>query len=163
MSDALHFGSLRMDLAAERLWRRDEPVHLRPKTWAVLRYLVERPGRLITKDELLAAVWESTAVTEGTLTKSIGELRVALDDAADAPRFIETVHGRGFRFVGHTAAAEAPAAAPAATFVGRDAELAALANHLDRARDGRRQVVFVTGEAGIGKTTLLDTFAAAQP
>src|SRR5262245_16988930 len=46
MSDALHFGSFRMDLAAERLWRRDEPVHLRPKTWAVLRYLVERPGRL---------------------------------------------------------------------------------------------------------------------
>src|SRR5262245_19507445 len=164
MSAALHFGSLRMDLAAERLWRRDQPVHLRPKTWAVLRYLVERPGRLVTKDELLAAVWESTAVTEGTLTKSIGELRVALDDAADAPRFIETVHGRGFRFVGHAAAAEAPAAPPAARFVGRDAELAALANHLDgAARDGRRQVVFVTGEAGIGKTTLLDAFTAAQP
>jgi len=163
MNDALHFGSFRMDLGAERLWRRDQPVHLRPKTWAVLRFLVERPGRLVTKDELLAAVWESTAVTESTLTKSIGELRVALDDAADAPRFIETVHGRGFRFVGHATAAETPPVAPAATFVGRDAELAALAKHLDCARDGRRQVVFVTGEAGIGKTTLLDSFAAAQP
>jgi len=77
----------------------DQAISLRPKTWAVLCYLAERPGLLVTKEELLNAVWGGTTVTEATLTKSIGEIREALHDEVRRPRFLETVHRRGFRFV----------------------------------------------------------------
>ena len=72
---------------------------MRPKTWSVLHYLAERPAYSITKDELLDAVWRDVAVTESVMSKSIGELRVALGDSFKTPRFIETVQRRGFRFI----------------------------------------------------------------
>src|SRR5262249_17821147 len=91
------FGPFRMDLARERLWRDGEAIRLRPKSWDVLRYLVERPGLLITKEAIHQEVWHDTAVSDDTLTQSIGELRRVLGDDPRTPRFIETVHGRGFR------------------------------------------------------------------
>jgi DNA-binding winged helix-turn-helix (wHTH) protein/tetratricopeptide (TPR) repeat protein len=166
---------IRIDFVAERLWRGDRAVRLRPKSWAVLRVLAARPGILVTKDQLLDAVWPGIAVTEGTLNKSIGELRDALGDDRRTPRFIETVARRGFRWIGDSAdagtatapdpvtAAALPAHAPAGSaerLVGRGAELAALHRHLARARNHTRQVVFVTADAGGGKTTLVDAFAA---
>ena len=167
MTHQVRFGPFHLDLDAQQLWRQHEPVHLRPKTWEVLRHLAERPGHLVTKDELLSAVWRSVAVTESTLTKSIRELRVVLDDDAGSPRFIETVHGRGFRFIGHAlddgAAVPATAMPISETFVGREDELTKLRGYLTAALDGRRQVVFVTGEAGIGKTALVDSFVGALP
>jgi len=78
--------------------RGSEIVALRPKTWSVLLHLVERAGALVTRDELLDAIWTDVAVTPSVLTKSIGELRVALQDNIEAPRVIETVPRRGFRF-----------------------------------------------------------------
>jgi hypothetical protein len=60
-------------------------VRLTPKAFAVLRYLVERPGQLVTKDELLAAVWAGTVVSEAAVTKCVRELRQALHDDAQAP------------------------------------------------------------------------------
>jgi hypothetical protein len=128
----------------------------------VLRYLTERPGALATKRELHDAVWRGVAVTEDTLTQSILELRRAFGDDARKPRFIETVHGRGFRFIAALRSVERPpagvtrAATGAAPFVGRDAELARLRVALRRAAHGRRQIAFVTGEAGIGKTRLME-------
>jgi DNA-binding winged helix-turn-helix (wHTH) protein/predicted ATPase len=167
MTHQVRFGPFHLDLDAQQLWRQHEPVHLRPKTWEVLRHLAERAGHLVTKDELLSSVWHSVAVTESTLTKSIRELRVVLDDDAASPRFIETVHGRGFRFIGHAlddgAAAPATAMRTSETFVGREDELTKLRGYLTAALDGRRQVVFVTGEAGIGKTALVDAFVGALP
>jgi DNA-binding winged helix-turn-helix (wHTH) protein/tetratricopeptide (TPR) repeat protein len=165
-----------LDMASGRLLAGDRQVDLRPKTWEVLRVLAGRAGKLVTKDELLDAVWADTAVTEGTLSKSIGELRVALGDDAASPRWIETVPRRGFRWVGRARIVErggrenAPSEAPAetdatpvaaATGVGilaRDAEMARLDEALARARAGTRQVVFVSGEAGAGKTLLADSF-----
>jgi predicted ATPase len=138
---------------------------LRPKTFAVLRHLAQRPGALVTKDELLDAVWADTAVTENTLTQSIGELRRVLKDDSN-PRFIETVHHRGFRFVaqisgdmralGSESAAFPSAANPFA--VGRAAELHRLDEVLSKAKRGQRQLILITGEPGIGKTTLIQTF-----
>src|SRR6185295_4228573 len=93
------FSPFRLDTLGGQLTRAGVPVPLRPKTWAVLLHLVERPGQLVTKDELLDSVWGDVAVTPDTLTKSIGELRVALGDDPKTPRFIETVHRRGFRFI----------------------------------------------------------------
>ena len=167
----LAFADCRLDLSAHRLWRGDREVALRPKSWDVLRYLVERPGVLVTKDALHREIWPDAVVSDDTLTKSIGELRQALADDPRAPRFIETVHGRGFRFIAEMRGIEGssadarqgfePAAvlpAPTPTFVGRGRELARLDECLRQAARGARQIVFVTGEAGIGKTTLAEEF-----
>ncbi len=153
MQPVIVFPPFRLDVADERLWRHTEAVRLRRKTFAVLRVLAEQPGRLVTKEELFAAVWPGTVVTEDTLTKSIGELRDALGDDARAPRFIATVHGRGFRWV-----ASPPADPADGAFVGRDVELQRLDGCFRAAAAGRRQLVFVSGEAGIGKTALVDAF-----
>jgi hypothetical protein len=85
----LAFPPFRLDVADERLWRGHEVVELRGKAFAVLRHLVENAGRLVTKDELLAAVWPKTAVGDWVLSDSVCELRKALGDAPRAPRFVE--------------------------------------------------------------------------
>ena len=90
-----------LDLANERLWCGDQALALRPKTFALLRYLVAHPGQLLTKAALLDALWPETMVSEVALSVCIRELRQALGDDARAPRFIETVHRRGYRFIGH--------------------------------------------------------------
>jgi DNA-binding winged helix-turn-helix (wHTH) protein/tetratricopeptide (TPR) repeat protein len=158
----LTFGPFRLDAETESLWRAGEEIRLRPKTLAVLRYLAERPGRLVSKDALLEAVWPEAEVGEAALTVCVNEIRRALGDEARAPRFVETVHRRGYRFVG-ASPAELPAAAPPPAIVGRQPELAALRGWLDDARRGRRRVGFVTGPAGIGKTTLVEAFLAGLP
>jgi DNA-binding winged helix-turn-helix (wHTH) protein len=161
------FSSFRLDRRGGRLLHGGENVALRPKTWAVLLYLAERPGALVTKEELLDAVWPDVAVTPDTLTKSIGELRVALGDDSRTPRCIETVHRRGFRFI--AAGRDDPLAAAAsvqwsagepgaAPFVGRAAELEQLRQLFARASSGERQVAMITGPAGVGKTTLVEAF-----
>src|SRR5215475_8653624 len=96
---ALAFDAFRLDIARHRLWRGEREMPLRPKSWDVLCYLVSRPGLLVTKDALHREIWLGTAVSDDTLTKSIAELRQILGDDPRAPRFIQTVHGRGFRFV----------------------------------------------------------------
>jgi DNA-binding winged helix-turn-helix (wHTH) protein/tetratricopeptide (TPR) repeat protein len=164
MPAVVRFGSYRLDRDGQQLWRRDRRIPLRPKTWAVLDYLAARPGRLVTKDELLATVWKDVVVTEGVLAKSVRELRLALRDDVARPRFIETAHGRGFRFIADLdVTADAPAQPAASSVVGRDAELALLAQYLAGALGGTREVVFVTGEPGIGKTALVEAFTATLP
>lgn len=76
-------------------WRGDERLDLTPKAYAVLRHLVEHPEHLVTKDEILAAVWGDTVVSEAAITSCIRDLRRALDDSSRVPRYIETVHRRG--------------------------------------------------------------------
>ena len=93
------FDNFHMDIPRHRLWRGQQEISLRPKTWDVLCYLLERPGLLVTKEVLHSAIWPDTAVSDDTLTKVIAELRQALGDNPRAPRVIETVHGRGFRLV----------------------------------------------------------------
>ncbi|MBI3796104.1 MAG: winged helix-turn-helix domain-containing protein [Deltaproteobacteria bacterium] len=95
----LHFGPFRLDVRNQQLWRGQEVIRLTGKALAVLRYLAERSGQLVTKDEFFAAVWPGVVVSESALVACIGELRRALGDARRAPQFIETVHGRGYRFI----------------------------------------------------------------
>src|SRR4029453_5844586 len=97
--EMIAFASYRLDLRAGQLTRPGVPIALGPKTWAVLVHLAGRPGVLGAKEELLAAIWPDVAVTPDTLTKSIGELRLALGDDSANPGFIATVHRRGFRFI----------------------------------------------------------------
>src|SRR5919109_1460919 len=91
----LLFADVRIDLANECVWRGQEVLHLTPTAFALLRYLAEHAGQLVTKEELLQALWPETAVTEGVLTTHVRQLRQALRDDPKAPQFIETVHRRG--------------------------------------------------------------------
>lgn len=162
-----------------------QAVALRPKSLAVLRYLMAHAGRVVRKEELLAACWPEVKVGTAALKVCIREIRIALGDNATTPQYIETIPRRGYRFI-------APFTTPFhqrlesrvprlvtehhnmllsqvrtldlrrqtrdVPLVGRDAELAQLHGWLEQALSGQRQVVFVTGEAGIGKTALVDTF-----
>src|SRR5262245_24250136 len=89
-----------LDRGNECLWRGSQVIKLRPKAYAVLNELVVRSGQLVTKEELLAAVWPETFVTDAVLKVTIRQLREALDDDPKAPEFIETAHRRGYRFIG---------------------------------------------------------------
>jgi DNA-binding winged helix-turn-helix (wHTH) protein/tetratricopeptide (TPR) repeat protein len=167
------FPPFRLDLAGERLWQGEREIRLRPKTFAVLRYLAERPGHLASTAELLGAVWPGVAVTDVMPRLCVRELRAALGDDAQAPRFIETRPGRGYRFVAPLLPLTIPPSGdrrrPAdhrstigeRPLVGRGADLEQLGAALQDARGGERQVIFVSGEPGIGKTSLLEVFLSS--
>ena len=183
VSDTLGFLDYTLDAANAQLWRGGQVVPLRAKAFTLLDYLAGRPGRLVTKADLLDAVWPDTAVSEWVLTTTVRELRAALCDDARQPRVIETVHGRGYRFIASInpesatprtqhpplASLRITQASPLRTqdsalrtiLVGRQAELETLARWWQRAQAGERQIVFVIGEAGMGKTALTDVFLGA--
>jgi predicted ATPase len=162
------FKSFGLDTSNQCLLRDGAPIDLAPKPFAVLRYLVENPGRLITHDELLDALWPETYVQPQVLRTYMLELRKVLGDDAASPRFIQTLPKRGYRFVApvterpcsesNGAAAATAQNARIAQLVGRDGELERLNSEVRSAADGHRRVVFITGETGIGKTALLDAF-----
>jgi DNA-binding winged helix-turn-helix (wHTH) protein len=162
--ETIDFPPFRLDLRAGQLTRDGAPIALRPKTFAVLRHLAERPGELVTKQALLDAVWSGVVVSEDVVRISAGEVRAALGDDRAAPRFVETVPRRGYRFVAkmHRSAVDAPLPAaslapdPHHWIVGRETERSEIAAWVGAARDGQRQIGFIGGEAGIGKTTLVD-------
>jgi DNA-binding winged helix-turn-helix (wHTH) protein/predicted ATPase len=161
------FGPFRFDVRTGQLWRDGSEVKLTPRASAVLRALVERAQQVVHKQELFDRVWGGLAVSDDALTSCIQELRGALRDAARSPRYIETRHRRGYRLMVPAAAVVGGASAPSppqvstpesARLVGRVAELDQLARNFEDAQSGRRQIVFVSGEAGIGKSALADTF-----
>jgi len=163
----IRFGRFALDTANARLHRGQEVVALRGKTLAVLEYLALRPGKLVTKDELLAALWPDVYVSEDVLVGCVRELRITFGDTRGAPHFIETVYRRGYRWIAADAAPDAdaqPSATSAAVrrpppaLAGRDADLAQLRHWFAAAVVGTRQVVFITGDSGIGKTALVDGF-----
>ncbi|MCW5635161.1 MAG: AAA family ATPase [Rubrivivax sp.] len=178
----VQFGAFHLDEANAMLRRAGRAVDLQPKELAVLCELARRPGQLVTKDQLLDAVWGHQHVSESVLKTIVSHLRAALDDDAREPRCIETVSRRGYRFVAALQGApQVPAVqgprsmpvspvpasplpappVPAGTpLVGRGAALASLQRAMQAAHARRRQLVFVAGEAGIGKTALIDGFAA---
>jgi tetratricopeptide (TPR) repeat protein len=136
---------------------------LTPKAFDVLRYLVEHADRVVTQDELLDAIWAETYVNPEGIRKYVLEIRKVLGDQRNPPSFIETLPKRGYRFIAKITDKRALAASGAAgdaagSMVGRDGALAQLEDCLNLASTGQRQIVFVTGEAGIGKTTLIDRF-----
>ena len=95
----LLFPPFRLDVRSEQLWRDTQALPLRPKTFAVLHYLVARAGEVVTQEALLDAVWGPAALSETVVRTSIRELRAALGDTTQQPRFIQTVHRRGYRFI----------------------------------------------------------------
>jgi DNA-binding winged helix-turn-helix (wHTH) protein len=167
---ALCFGPFRLDLPNERVWRGQEACKLGRKAFAVLHYLVDHPGQLVTKEALFTAIWPQVVVGDAALAVCVRELRQILGDTSKPSQYIETVYGRGYRFIGKVVSSQhsgvsslssfpAPSSQhPAPTLVGRETELAQLHDWLAKALSGQRQVVFVMGEPGIGKTTVMDAF-----
>lgn len=151
----------------------DRHVPLRPKAFEVLQLLLANPDRIVTKSEILDAVWPDTHVTDAVLTVTIGQLREALGDDAKQARFIETLHRRGYRWIGTLPSVRATAATANATpasaeveselpsVIGRSGPLMMLEQAFGRALAGQRQLVFVAGDAGVGKTTVVDAFSAS--
>ena len=153
----IEFPPYRMDLNEQLLWRNRQVVTLRPKTWKLLRFFAEHPQVLIPKDQVVSEVWGSIAVSDDALTRTVSELRRTLDDDAHTPRYIQTVHRRGFRFIASTAKIRTDHL----ILAGRDRELATLWKSFHKARAGERQIVFVTGGPAAGKTALVRAFVQA--
>ena len=99
VEQSVSFGRYRFDLETGRLWSGKREVKLTPKACAVLNALVTHAGQPVRKEELFASVWNGTVVSDDALTSCIQELRKALADDAKKPRFIETRHRRGYRFI----------------------------------------------------------------
>ena len=154
------FPPFRLDTVNQCLWRgeglAEERILLAPKAFAVLRYLVEHPGRLVTHDELFEALWPKTYVQPEVLKSHIAAIRAVLGDDARKPIFIETLSRRGYRFI--ASVTEGASARPSRTtnlpeavseLIGREAELLAVT-----ALATQHRLVSLVGAGGIGKTRL---------
>ncbi|HJY83132.1 MAG TPA: AAA family ATPase [Candidatus Binatia bacterium] len=174
------FGPFRLWPAQRQLWKDAEQIELRPTPLAVLTYLAQHPGRVVSAEELRQAVWGRTYVSRTAIRVCVREVRQALGDEAAIPRYIETVARRGYCFIAplstprpassfkfqvSSSTAEDWGRQPATNnwqltthFVGRQRELTQLQQWFAQAQQGQRQVVLVSGEPGIGKTTLIEVF-----
>lgn len=174
MNDALRsarFGPFEVDLELGQLRHRGQPVAIQELPLRLLALLLERPGQLVRRAELEARLWPEGVFVdfEHGLNTAVKKLRRALGDSPARPRYLETVPRRGYRFVGRLTEGDAPSPgdppAEAAAllgrlpFVGRGDELAYLGARAAAARLGHGACVVVTGEAGIGKTRLLEEHA----
>ncbi|HUP10250.1 MAG TPA: AAA family ATPase [Caldimonas sp.] len=162
------FGRFEIDEAEARLLDDGTPVKLAPKPFAVLCALARTPQTLVTKSALLDHVWGHQYVSESVLKTTISDVRAVLDDDARQPRWIETVSCRGYRFIGQVTTAGQPAPLPqpiagtgdadatGTPLIGRARELERLRRAWRTASGGLRQVAWVAGEAGVGKTALIE-------
>jgi DNA-binding winged helix-turn-helix (wHTH) protein/tetratricopeptide (TPR) repeat protein len=164
----LAFADVELDIERYELRRAGERVQVEPQVFDVLVHLARHAGRLITKEELLDAVWGDRFVSESALTSRIKTARRCVGDDGQNQRVIATVHGRGYRFVPAVHERSVSAAGrpepPSTTrrleaLLERDELLAHLAAALDAASAGAGRVVLVAGDAGLGKTSLVQQFA----
>ena len=161
------FGAFEIDSNRRELRRGPQVVDVQPKVLDVIVHLIEARDRVVSRDELLNGLWGDAAVSEGVLTTAIHAARTALDDSAARAWAIKTVARRGYRFVAPVAEGDsqrsASVAAPPAIvqegigdFVGGEASLKRVTHAFQRAVHGEGGILVVTGEAGQGKTRLLD-------
>ncbi|MBK7766641.1 MAG: AAA family ATPase [Sulfuritalea sp.] len=170
----LRFDAFELDEADARLTRDGEPMALAPKPFEVLCALARKPRMLVTKNALLDSVWGHRFVSDSVLKTTVSALRAALGDDPKQPRYIETVSRRGYRFIGRVSAAATPGESPPATMgsaadelSGNPLSITGRSDAIERLRaawrlacSGKRQIVWVAGEPGVGKTTLIEYFVA---
>lgn len=163
----LNFAPFSFDATSGNLSRGLTVIQLRPKTRGLLAMLLERAGEIIDKEAIFTRLWPDVAVTDVVLSVCVAELRRALGDRARNPCYVETVHGRGLRFIAPVtrlnSVPRAPARGVAAAgreeiFVGRLAELEWLWDAWGLARAGNRGVALITGDPGVGKSALMNRF-----
>src|SRR6185503_2754149 len=105
------FGEVRVDMGRMAAIRGDAAIPLEPKAFDVLVHLIQHRDRVVTKDELLDAVWPATFVTPNVLTRAVAQVRKGLGDESDNARFIETIAKRGYRFIAPVTARDSSPAA----------------------------------------------------
>jgi len=155
------FGHCRFNPGTGQLWRNRRESRLTPRAASVLAVLIEHAEHVVTKQTLSERVWNSLAVGDDALTSCIQELRQALGDNARRPHYIETRHRRGYRLMTPVAVAPQPTRSPPRQrLVEREDALSELDRRLALALEGRRQLVLVSGEPGIGKSALVNFFLA---
>ena len=157
-----HFHAFRLDTINHCLWRGDERVTLVPKAFDLLRYLVEHADRLVTQEEILESLWSDTYVNPEVVKKYILGIRKVLGDRREKPAFIRTFPKRGYQFVAPVSDDRQSSIGNQATesrpFIERRAARGRLEASLEQAARGARGLVFLTGDAGVGKTTFVDLF-----
>ena len=146
MAGTFRFGPFTLDRGAYRLQKGDAPLALPPKVLDLLFLLVSRPSSLVTKEDILQALWPDVAVTDNAITQVVSDLRQALGDSSSEPKYVQTVPRRGYRFVASVEAEEAPAAKTSVERTTGSAEVS-------RA-DGTRTIAVLdftnmTGDAGL--------------
>jgi predicted ATPase len=157
------FGDCELDEDRYELRRRGRVVKLEPRVFDVLHHLLRHRERVVSKAELLEAFWPGAAVSDSVLPRCIAAARRAVGDGQARRRVIQTLHGRGYRFVADAEVGEAPARAeesgprpPGSAFIGRAQAMAALRRALGATASGRGAVALIVGEPGIGKTRTLE-------
>jgi DNA-binding winged helix-turn-helix (wHTH) protein/tetratricopeptide (TPR) repeat protein len=155
------FRDFELDPLRYQLTRQGEPVDIPRRIFELILLLLRHRDRPVTKEEILATVWHGRAVTDASLTHAVATARRALGDSPKSQDTIKTVHTRGYWWVAETVESfDEPADTRGRPFVGRRDELRTIAGALDQARAGRRTLVFVVGEAGVGKTSLVQVATA---
>ncbi len=186
-SQSLKFGPYRLDRDQRLLFRGTEIIPLAPRLYDTLLALVESGGRVAGKEDLLKRVWHDAFVEEGSLARNVSTLRKTLGEGPRDHKYIITVPKRGYRFAStlatslaleqqeagaETSNGEGNATPPFSTlhpaperalkisqsFVGRDLEMKRLDEHFENMLGGGGKVVFITGEAGMGKSSLAEWF-----
>lgn len=152
------FGDCELDETLYELRRAGHVVKTEPRVFDVLAFLLRHRDRVVSKDELLDALWPGESVSESVLPRCVAAARRAVGDDRSAQRVIQTVHGRGYRFVAalRPSPGEDSSANP---FVGRELILQRLGAQLARARSNSGRLVLLAGEPGIGKTRTAEEIA----
>lgn len=96
---SFYFGPFQLDPEAAELRRDGQPIELRPKCFQLLLFLVQKQGKLLSRETLLEQIWSDVVVGQETLSRTITEIRQALGDGADAPQYIQTVPRHGYKFI----------------------------------------------------------------
>jgi DNA-binding winged helix-turn-helix (wHTH) protein/tetratricopeptide (TPR) repeat protein len=171
----LAFGNIVIDLERRQIRHDGREIVVQPLVFDLLEYMARRPHVVVTKDALVRDVWDGVAVSDGAIAQAMSSLRRVLRSDGRMSTVVQTVWGRGYRFVadvrqvrdGATSsltdgqrAFDSSILGVARTFVGRTRERAILVEALQNALEGRGGVVTLRGEAGIGKTRLLEEIAA---
>jgi DNA-binding winged helix-turn-helix (wHTH) protein/tetratricopeptide (TPR) repeat protein len=156
----LAFECFEIDLQSCQLFRDEVEVPLERRTFDLLAFLIENPERLIRREELLSKVWHARSLSPGVLPTTVTKLRKALGQPANRETPIQTVRGRGYRWLAALRPVERePAPAQREDFVGRREALDMLGGLLQQAAAGQAQLALIAGEAGIGKTRVLSQLA----
>jgi predicted ATPase len=161
------FDEFRVDTGQFLLSRAGHTRPISPTVFRILLILLERAGEAITKEELMKSVWPDSFVEEGNLNRNVSTLRKALDEKPSDHRYIETIPKTGYRFVAPirtinyqppTGITRAVSTTRPCQIVGREFERDRLSQAYDQAQQGRGSIVCISGDVGVGKTTLVDAF-----
>ena len=164
-ADICRFADFELDRRAYQLRRKGRRVRIERIPLDLLFLLTERPGQLVTRQEILERIWGKDVFldTDNSINAAVRKVRQVLHDDAETPRFVATIPTKGYRFVASLVEipdvasqrdGESGVRTQTSAIVGRERELAELSGGLADARAGRGNLFLISGEPGIGKTRL---------